>query len=83
MMNVIAKGIYRHYKGNLYRVLCVAKHSETLEDMVVYQDVADEKKIWARPASMWNEEVDFENRKQPRFQYLAPGMDDLKPSSDL
>lgn len=42
-------GVYRHYKGNLYRVLCVAKHSETLEDMVVYQDAIDEAKVWAPP----------------------------------
>ncbi|MBQ1932546.1 MAG: DUF1653 domain-containing protein [Muribaculaceae bacterium] len=41
------KGIYRHKKGNIYRVLFEAKHSETLEDLVIYQDVNDETKIWA------------------------------------
>ena len=47
------KGIYRHKKGNIYRVLFEAKHSETLEDLVIYQDVKDETKIWARPKSMF------------------------------
>lgn len=68
-------GVYRHYKGNLYRVLCVAKHSETLEDMVVYQDAIDEAKVWARPLSMWSEEVDVGGKKLPRFQLLATGVD--------
>lgn len=76
-MNEIREGIYRHYKGNLYRVICVAKHSETLEEMVVYQDVIEEKKYWARPAPMWNEEADVGGKKQPRFQYLAQSMDEL------
>ena len=47
------KGIYRHKKGNIYRVLFEAKHSETLEDLVIYQEVNDETKIWARPKSMF------------------------------
>ena len=50
---IIMKGIYRHKKGNIYRVLFEAKHSETLEDLVIYQDVNDESKIWARPKSMF------------------------------
>ena len=44
---MLKKGIYRHYKGNLYRLVCIARHSETLEDMVVYQDVNAPEKIWA------------------------------------
>ena len=72
-MNGIREGVYRHYKGNLYRVLCVAKHSETLEEMVVYQDTGDESKVWARPLSMWSEEVEAGGEKQPRLQLLAPG----------
>jgi hypothetical protein len=76
-MNEIREGIHRHYKGNLYRVLCVAKHSDTLEEMVVYQDAIDEEKVWARPLSMWDEEVDVGGEKLPRFQFLAPSRDEL------
>ncbi len=49
--------VYKHYKGNLYKVLSLAKHSETVEDMVVYQSVKTGDK-WVRPAYMWNETVD-------------------------
>lgn len=48
---------YRHYKGNLYKVIALAKHSETVEDMVVYRSVKTGD-VWVRPAEMWNETVD-------------------------
>ena len=48
---------YRHYKGNLYKIIALVKHSETLEDMIIYQAVRDGK-VWVRPAKMWNEVVD-------------------------
>ena len=48
---------YRHYKGNLYKVLAIAKHSETVEDMVVYRSVKTGE-VWVRPAGMWSEIVD-------------------------
>ena len=60
-------GLYRHFKGNLYRLLYVAKHSETLEPMVVYQALYGEMGIWVRPASMWNEQVDRDGYHGPRF----------------
>lgn len=60
--------IYRHYKGNIYKVVCVARHSETLEDMVVYEDVSVPGKIWARPASMWSETVIVNGRETARFE---------------
>lgn len=55
-MSEIKEGICRHYEGNLYRVIRMAKHAETLEETVVYQDVNEERKYWARPVSMRNEE---------------------------
>ena len=58
---------YRHFKGNVYRVLYVAKHSETLEPMVVYRALYGEKGLWVRPAAMWTEWVDKENYHGPRF----------------
>ena len=53
----IKKGRYRHYKGNEYELLSLAKHSETLEEMVVYKAFYGDGDIWVRPASMWNEEI--------------------------
>jgi len=60
--------IYRHYKGNMYKVLNIATHSETLEKMVVYQDISAPEKIWARPLSMWDEEVFINGTKVKRFE---------------
>lgn len=66
-MMELKPGLYRHFKGNLYRLLYVAKHSETLEDMVVYQALYGEMGIWVRPASMWNEHVERDGYCGPRF----------------
>ena len=70
-MNEIRKGIYRHFKGNKYEVLSVAKHSETLEEMVVYKALYGERGTWVRPASMWNEIVERDGKRQPRFEFLG------------
>ena len=63
-------GKYRHFKGNEYRVLGVASHSETLEPMVVYQALYGENGLWVRPAAMWNEIVDKDGYRGPRFQFI-------------
>ena len=70
-MSEIKLGIYRHYKGNTYKVLHIAKHSETLEDMVIYQDVNSPDKIWARPASMWNDDVEIDEETVKRFELMV------------
>ncbi len=49
----IKKGIYKHFKGNKYEVLDIARHSETLEEMVVYRALYGEHDVWVRPAKMW------------------------------
>jgi len=67
----IRPGHYRHFKGNEYLVLAMAKHSETLEDMVVYQALYGEKGIWVRPAAMWREKVKQNGKWQERFEYLG------------
>ena len=64
------KGIYRHYKGNLYRVVCLAHHSETLEDMVIYEPLDSDTGFWARPASMWDELVEVDGVMRPRFEKI-------------
>ena len=66
-MSELRPGLYRHFKGNLYRLLYVAKHSETLEEMVVYQALYGEQGIWVRPASMWNEHIERDGYSGPRF----------------
>ena len=67
----IKPGRYRHFKGNEYRVLYLARHSETLEPMVVYQALYGEHGIWVRPASMWNETVERSGQRLRRFTYLG------------
>ena len=62
-------GIYKHYKGNKYKVLGIAKHSETLEEMVVYQALYGDMGIWVRPLSMWSEEVNVDGKTVLRFMY--------------
>ena len=66
-MENIKIGKYRHFKGKEYRVLYLATHSETMEQMVVYQALYGEQGIWVRPAAMWNEKVERDGQIQPRF----------------
>lgn len=70
-MEEIKIGKYRHFKGNEYEVLYLAKHSETLEDMVVYRALYGEYGIWVRPASMWNELVVKDGKTYKRFEYIG------------
>ena len=57
-MDVVINGIYKHFKGNTYKVLYIAKDSETLEDIVVYMDVNNNSKIWTRKKDMFLSKVD-------------------------
>lgn len=66
----IPKGKYRHFKGGLYEVVGMAKHSETLEEMVVYRALYGQGELWVRPAAMWLEKVDREDYHGPRFIFL-------------
>ena len=66
-MENIRPGKYRHFKGNEYEVLFVARHSETMEEMVVYRARYGERAVWVRPAAMWNEIVEKDGRSLPRF----------------
>lgn len=63
----IPLGIYRHFKGGRYEVIAIAKHSETLEDMVVYRALYGEGGVWVRPASMWLEQVQRDGKTYQRF----------------
>lgn len=69
-MTEIKPGYYRHFKGNLYEVLYTAKHSETLEEMVVYRALYGDFDVWVRPKSMWNETVMVNGESMQRFRYM-------------
>ena len=70
-METIKLGTYRHFKGNEYEVVALAKHSETLEEMVVYRALYGEGGFWVRPASMWNETVERDGQVFRRFTYIG------------
>jgi hypothetical protein len=67
----IQPGRYRHYKGNEYTVLDVARHSETLEELVVYRAEYGERGLWVRPAAMFQETVLVDGKSTPRFLYIG------------
>lgn len=67
-MEEIKPGKYRHFKGKDYEVLFTAKHSETLEEMVVYRMLYGDRGVWVRPASMWNETVEVDGKQVKRFE---------------
>lgn len=58
---------YQHYKGNFYKVIAIARHSETLEELVVYQALYGEMGIWIRPLIMFLENVQIDGKTTPRF----------------
>ncbi|MFM6926903.1 MAG: DUF1653 domain-containing protein [Bdellovibrio sp.] len=68
----VAGAIYQHYKGKMYRVIGVGKHSETLEDVVLYEALYDNPlgRLWSRPLGMWSESVIVNGQEVPRFKFL-------------
>lgn len=68
----ISPGYYRHYKGNMYHVIGVAKHSETLDDLVVYRALYGEKGLWVRPKEMFLESIKHNGNIVQRFEFLKP-----------
>ena len=66
----LPSGKYRHFKGGLYEIVCIAKNSETLEDTVIYRSLTEPEKIWARPLSMWDETVERGGITYKRFTKL-------------
>lgn len=67
----IKVGKYRHFKGNEYEVIGLARHSETQEKLVVYRALYGERGLWVRPASMWNETVERDGKTFTRFTYVG------------
>ena len=84
-MSTVRAGRYRHYKGNEYTVLGIARHSETLEELVVYRQEYGDRGLWVRPAAMFAESVLIGARRVPRFASLDdapadPGEEGVGPS---
>ena len=67
-MSTVRPGRYRHFKGNEYEVIGVARHSETLEERVVYRALYGDGGLWVRPAAMWTEQVERDGYCGPRFR---------------
>lgn len=67
----IKLGKYRHFKGNEYEVIGTAKHSETLEPMVVYKALYGDGGLWVRPAVEWHEEITRDGKTFKRFEYIG------------
>lgn len=67
----LKRGIYEHFKGNRYKVLGVALHSETLEELVLYQALYGEHGLWVRPLAMFLEGVEKDDYKGPRFKFVG------------
>lgn len=70
-MEQIKPGRYRHFKGNEYEVIGLARHSETEEELVVYRALYGDFGLWVRPVSMWNETVERDGKTFRRFTYIG------------
>ncbi|MBL0224538.1 MAG: DUF1653 domain-containing protein [Geobacteraceae bacterium] len=68
---MIRYGRYRHYKGNDYQVIGIARHSETEEEMVVYRKLYGDGSLWVRPLAMFLEDVTVAGRQEARFRYMG------------
>ena len=75
---LIRAGTYKHFKGGMYKVISIAKHSETHEDMIVYRSLKDEDQLWVRPLAMFVEKVKIpartgtggEGKMVQRFEFI-------------
>lgn len=75
--------IWRHFKGGVYRVLYLAKQSETKEEYVIYTRDDGDGTVWARPASMWLETVERDGKSQPRFELIFDPSGKEAPAKDI
>ena len=70
MTKLVPGGKYRHYKNKFYRVIDEAKHTETLEELVVYRALYGDESLWVRSKEMFLEDVEIDGKKCPRFEYV-------------
>ena len=70
-------GIYQHYKGAFYQVIGLARHTETLEELVVYQSLYQPFGLWVRPKAMFTGTLEYQGTSVQRFTYVAAGVQEL------
>ena len=63
-------GIYQHYKGNFYQVIGLSRHSETMEELVVYQSLYGDFGLWVRPIAIFTGKVEINSEEVPRFKFI-------------
>ena len=78
----LPRGRYRHYKGNFYEVIDVARHSETEEEFVVYRTLYGDFSLWIRPLAMFTETVEIDGVQQPRFAFVGDGRNDSSDDAE-
>jgi hypothetical protein len=64
-------GVYEHFKGKRYEVIGHARHSETLDDMIIYKQLYGDESLWVRPTKMFFDEVEADGQMMPRFRYIG------------
>ena len=69
--SIIIGNLYEHYKGLSYKVIAIARHSETLEEVVVYQACYGAKDVWVRPVTIFTETITINGKTQPRFKSIS------------
>lgn len=70
-LSIVVGGLYKHYKGTQYKILGIGRHSESLEELVVYQALNGENEIWIRPIEMFIETLSINGQSLPRFQLIS------------
>lgn len=68
--SIVVGGIYEHFKKKRYKIVALARHSETLEELVVYQAMYGEGGVWVRPVAMFTEQVSVDGKFLPRFKHI-------------
>ena len=69
-MDIVINGIYKHYKGNKYKVIGIGRHSESDEELVIYQALYGENCIWCRTINMWNYKIEIDGKIIKRFELI-------------
>jgi hypothetical protein len=72
-------GVYQHYKGNLYQIIGFARHTETQEELVVYQALYGNYELWVRPIAMFLENLIYEDKEVLRFKYVDQSFTRIHP----
>ncbi len=70
-MSEIKPGRYRHFKGNEYDVIGIVRHSESLQELVLYRALYGDGGLWVRPADMFGERIERDGKRMPRFEYIG------------